>query len=162
MHEAPRHIEDTPGDNPEDEARRAALKAVAVLGGALYAGLYAYPAARMLASAGAGPTPEPSSVALGQAARFSPGTARHVSFGAEPVIVRRDAQGGFHAFSAVCTHLGCTVGYNPGEGHLFCACHGAVFHAESGQPLAGPAREPLPRFAVEEHDGELTLRRVGP
>ena len=34
-----------------------------------------------------------------------------VRFGEEPVIVVRTADGGFHAFTATCTHLDCIVEY---------------------------------------------------
>ena len=47
---------------------------------------------------------------------------------------------GYRALSAVCPHLGCTVGQKPGGFH--CPCHGSRF-AEDGTNVAGPAPRPL-------------------
>lgn len=47
----------------------------------------------------------------------------------------------FRAVSAVCTHLGCTVG-REGEGY-HCPCHGSTFSAD-GTNTGGPAPRPLP------------------
>jgi menaquinol-cytochrome c reductase iron-sulfur subunit len=47
----------------------------------------------------------------------------------------------FRALSAVCTHLGCTVGREQGGFH--CPCHGSTFDAE-GRNTGGPAPKPLP------------------
>lgn len=47
---------------------------------------------------------------------------------------------GFRALSAVCTHLGCTVGTKKDGYH--CPCHGSVFAAD-GAALEGPAPRAL-------------------
>jgi cytochrome b6-f complex iron-sulfur subunit len=57
----------------------------------------------------------------------------------------------FHAVSAICTHLGCTVNL-AGQG-FHCPCHGSVFNA-NGAVVSGPAPAPLPWF-------ELTVSRDG-
>jgi Rieske Fe-S protein len=71
---------------------------------------------------------------------------------------------GFHALSAVCTHLGCTVNHEEGHGFA-CPCHGSRFD-EAGQVTRGPAAWPLPRFAMSlSRRGELivdTRRTVDP
>ncbi|MDJ0976116.1 MAG: ubiquinol-cytochrome c reductase iron-sulfur subunit [Planctomycetota bacterium] len=56
------------------------------------------------------------------------------------VFVIHDTRG-FRALSAVCTHLGCSVGAKQ-EGY-HCPCHGSVFDAE-GVNTEGPAPRPLP------------------
>jgi nitrite reductase/ring-hydroxylating ferredoxin subunit/uncharacterized membrane protein YphA (DoxX/SURF4 family) len=56
---------------------------------------------------------------------------------------------GVYAYSAVCTHEGCTVQYNSGSKNLQCGCHGAVFDPESdGNALSGPTNQPLPKIKV--------------
>ncbi|MDQ0664205.1 glycine/D-amino acid oxidase-like deaminating enzyme/nitrite reductase/ring-hydroxylating ferredoxin subunit [Arthrobacter ulcerisalmonis] len=55
----------------------------------------------------------------------------------------RDQAGGVHAVSAVCTHLGCTVGFNRGERTWDCPCHGSRFDVD-GKVIQGPATEDLP------------------
>jgi len=79
------------------------------------------------------------------------------------VFVFREA-GGFHAISAVCTHLGCTVNHEEGHGFT-CPCHGSTYD-ERGEVTRGPAAWPLPRFAMSlSRRGELvvdTRREVDP
>ncbi len=45
-------------------------------------------------------------------------------------------------FGPTCTHLGCTLSYNPADHTWDCPCHGSRF-TEDGTPLTGPARRPL-------------------
>jgi cytochrome b6-f complex iron-sulfur subunit len=70
---------------------------------------------------------------------------------------------GFHAISAVCTHLGCNVNHEEGHGFV-CPCHGSTYD-ESGVVTKGPAAWDLPRFAMSlSRRGELvvdTRRAVG-
>ena len=79
------------------------------------------------------------------------------------VFVFRDAQG-FHAISTVCTHLGCNVNHEEGDGFT-CPCHGSTYD-ERGEVTRGPAAWPLPRFAMSlSRRGELivdTRRTVDP
>ena len=49
-----------------------------------------------------------------------------------------------YALSSRCTHLGCTLNYDPVSQRFRCPCHGSVFDL-SGERLAGPARKPLER-----------------
>ncbi len=64
---------------------------------------------------------------------------------------------GIGAFSARCTHLGCTV-RRTAEGFV-CPCHGAEFGPQ-GEVLSGPARRDLPWYEVWfESDGQLWVDR---
>jgi Rieske Fe-S protein len=54
------------------------------------------------------------------------------------VVVTKDASGGIHGFSAVCTHQGCIVS-SVRRGRIECPCHGSQFDATTGKVLAGPA-----------------------
>lgn len=54
-----------------------------------------------------------------------------------------DAAGNLNLFSAKCTHLGCTVGWNPSESTFDCPCHGSRF-GPGGEVVNGPAARPLP------------------
>ncbi|TQJ36555.1 FAD-dependent oxidoreductase [Arthrobacter sp. SLBN-122] len=56
----------------------------------------------------------------------------------------RDEAGRIHAVSAICTHLGCTVGFNRGERTWDCPCHGSRFDVD-GKVIQGPATEDLPQ-----------------
>ena len=69
-------------------------------------------------------------------------------------IVVQATPGQFKAFSALCTHRGCTVAYEGGE--LVCPCHGARFDASTGAVTQGPAQQPLAPVSVQQgNDGQL-------
>jgi Rieske Fe-S protein len=58
------------------------------------------------------------------------------------VVVCQPTAGTFKAFSAVCTHQGCTVG-DVSNNQIHCPCHGSVFSATDGSVINGPATSPL-------------------
>jgi Rieske Fe-S protein len=73
--------------------------------------------------------------------------------GQQAVLVHLEG-GDFAAYSAICTHRQCIVGYS--DGNLACPCHGSVFDpANGGAVLNGPATQPLPEIPVEVRDGEV-------
>jgi Rieske Fe-S protein len=72
------------------------------------------------------------------------GEARVVRSGLGKVGVFRDDEGGLHAVSLRCTHLGCLVHYNGAERSWDCPCHGSRYDVD-GNVLAGPAVEGLKR-----------------
>lgn len=74
--------------------------------------------------------------------------------GKEAVVLTRTSSGDVHAFSAVCTHQGCTVDRVSG-GTIQCPCHGSRFDADTGAVRAGPASRPLPPVAVQVKDGGI-------
>jgi len=66
-----------------------------------------------------------------------------------PDIVIRGRDGRLRAFSAVCTHAGCTVGYDGTQ--IVCPCHGGAFNAMTGAVASGPPPQALaPRNVVEK------------
>ena len=64
-----------------------------------------------------------------------------VRFGTKPVILIRTAAGEFHAFSATCTHLDCTVQYRAEKQDIWCACHNGVYDL-NGTNVSGPPPRP--------------------
>jgi Rieske Fe-S protein len=69
------------------------------------------------------------------------------------VLVFRTGADSAVCFSAICTHMGCTV--NP-EGTMFvCPCHGSTYDAKTGNVLTGPAPRPLPQIPVTVTGGEI-------
>jgi glycine/D-amino acid oxidase-like deaminating enzyme/nitrite reductase/ring-hydroxylating ferredoxin subunit len=62
--------------------------------------------------------------------------------GLRKVAVYRDESGSAHHLSAVCTHLGCIVGWNSTEKTWDCPCHGSRFD-KHGKVLNGPAATDL-------------------
>jgi Rieske Fe-S protein len=70
--------------------------------------------------------------------RLAPGEGAIVELEGERVAAFRDEQGRMSACSAVCTHMGCLVSWNPAERSWDCPCHGSRFDTE-GRVLEGPA-----------------------
>jgi Rieske Fe-S protein len=71
----------------------------------------------------------------------------------EKLIVAQPTSGKAVAFSAICTHMGCTVA--PSGAKLNCPCHGSVFDALTGKNVSGPAPKPLPAVDVHVADGNV-------
>jgi glycine/D-amino acid oxidase-like deaminating enzyme/nitrite reductase/ring-hydroxylating ferredoxin subunit len=82
-------------------------------------------------------------------ADLSSGEAAVVDVDGSAVAAFRDASGTLHAVSAICTHMGCKVSWNPGEGSWDCPCHGSRF-APDGAVLHGPALRGLEPVSSEE------------
>jgi cytochrome b6-f complex iron-sulfur subunit len=93
-------------------------------------------------------------VMLKDAQRLPVGSALFFRFGVEPCLLIHHEGGKWVALSAKCTHLGCTVQYEPAKKRIFCACHGGTYNAETGQNVSGPPPKPLKSFVVQEVAGE--------
>jgi Rieske Fe-S protein len=72
------------------------------------------------------------------------------------VVVTQPVKGHFRAFSAVCTHVGCTCDMVSG-GTINCPCHGAKFKISDGSVVAGPATSPLPAAKIAVSGGKIML-----
>jgi nucleotide-binding universal stress UspA family protein/nitrite reductase/ring-hydroxylating ferredoxin subunit len=77
------------------------------------------------------------------ASELAPGEGGVIERRGEKFAVFIDKKGAQHLYSARCTHLGCTVGWNPAEHTFDCPCHGSRF-SEMGEVVNGPAGRPLP------------------
>ena len=73
---------------------------------------------------------------------LAPGDAAILKVDGENVAAFRDEAGKVHAVSAVCTHMGCLVGWNRTDRTWDCPCHGSRFEL-SGEVIHGPATQPL-------------------
>jgi cytochrome b6-f complex iron-sulfur subunit len=62
----------------------------------------------------------------------------------------------FLAVSSVCTHQGCTVGYNSSASKIQCPCHGSEF-TTTGSVIQGPAAAPLASYPVTKTGNILTI-----
>jgi thiosulfate dehydrogenase [quinone] large subunit len=71
----------------------------------------------------------------------------------QPAYLMQPKAGTFLAYTAVCTHQGCTVGFDQGSNQFACPCHGARFDGTTGNVLRGPARSPLAKIKVVESGG---------
>jgi nitrite reductase/ring-hydroxylating ferredoxin subunit len=63
------------------------------------------------------------------------------------IVVTQPRSGEFRAFTAICTHQGCTVA-NVTGGTINCPCHGSKFSATDGNVVQGPAERPLRAVSI--------------
>ncbi|MBC9715285.1 Rieske (2Fe-2S) protein [Streptomyces sp. TRM66268-LWL] len=77
-------------------------------------------------------------------------------FEAEKVVVTQPAAGDFKAFSAVCTHSGCTVA-NVEDGTINCACHGSKYALDDASVQGGPAPRPLAARKINVEGDSISL-----
>jgi glycine/D-amino acid oxidase-like deaminating enzyme/nitrite reductase/ring-hydroxylating ferredoxin subunit len=73
---------------------------------------------------------------------LAPGDAAILKIDGDNVAAFKDEEGRVHAVSAVCTHMGCLVGWNATDRTWDCPCHGSRFEL-SGEVIHGPATQPL-------------------
>ena len=92
--------------------------------------------------------------AIAETSEVAPGSAVEFEESGSPAVLVHLDSGDFVAYSAVCTHQGCTVAYQNGQ--LACPCHGSVFDpADGGAVVNGPAQTPLPEIPVKVSGGEV-------
>ena len=71
----------------------------------------------------------------------------------KPIILAQPSTGKVVAFTAICTHQGCTV--NPDGAVLRCPCHASTYDAFTGKDTGGPARSPLAAIPVTVSGGAV-------
>jgi Rieske Fe-S protein len=107
-------------------------------------------------SAAAADSAAPASSAAGALAKLSDipvGGAVSATSGGKPILISQPTAGTVKAFSAICTHMGCTVG--PAKGELDCPCHGSRYNLTTGAVIGGPAPKPLTPVAVKVVNGQV-------
>jgi thiosulfate dehydrogenase (quinone) large subunit len=80
--------------------------------------------------------------------------------GNTPAALVRLGRNDVVAYSRVCTHAGCLVGYDQSQRILYCPCHGAEYDpARGAEVIGGPAPRPLPEITVkiDRSTGEVVL-----
>lgn len=89
---------------------------------------------------------------------LAPNSAKLFRFGSSSAILISTADGELRAFSAICTHLTCTVLYEGDTGTLFCPCHNGRFDL-AGNVISGPPPRPLDAFEVEVSGDDIYVSR---
>jgi Rieske Fe-S protein len=80
-------------------------------------------------------------------------------FGNAPAILVRTPDGNWKAFSAVCTHLQCTVQYRTDLQKVWCACHNGIFDLNGGN-ISGPPPRPLQEFKVTTKGDDVIVSKA--
>ena len=102
--------------------------------------------------------PATQSVVAAQASQLAPNSGVLFKFGSKPGIVVRTPDGELQAFSAVCTHLDCTVQYKTDTSQLWCACHNGIYDL-AGNVVSGPPPRPLERLVVNQRGEDVVVSR---
>lgn len=94
-------------------------------------------------------SPKPKSFA-----ELQKGQAAVLKIRGKNIAAFRDERGHLHTVSAVCTHMGCILGWNDVDRTWDCPCHGARFQFD-GEVIHGPATKPLAPFQPgDEAEGD--------
>ena len=64
------------------------------------------------------------------------------------IVITQPRAGSFEAFTAICTHQGCTVSSVSG-GTVNCPCHGSKFSIANGSVVTGPAPSALAPVSIK-------------
>jgi len=89
---------------------------------------------------------------------LQPNSGMVFQFGNEPALLVRTAEGELRAFTAICTHLGCTVNYEPGSKVIWCPCHNGMFDLH-GRNIGGPPPRPLTEYKVNLRNGQIVVTK---
>ena len=99
-----------------------------------------------------------SSVVAAHVNDVKPNAGKIFRFGSRPGIVVRLPSGEWRAFSAVCTHLQCTVQYRSDLEQIWCPCHNGHFDL-SGRNVSGPPPAPLEAYDVVVKGEDVVVSR---
>ena len=154
----PANIVEEPG---EKNTRRAFLAAAGAAGLAYTAAL-AYPIYRYLASPAemAMEATAVTEVMLKDAQKLPEGSVLMFKFGHSPAMLIHHPGNKWVAMTAICTHLGCTVQYEPQADRIHCACHGGVYNPYTGANVSGPPPRPLKLFNVAVNEAGVEVSRA--
>ena len=130
-----------------------------LLGGGFTASLlsFLYPAVKFMNP----PTvPEASTneVSAGKVQSLKPNSGKIVKFGSRPALLIRVSETEWRAYSAICTHLNCTVQFQDSTRHIWCACHNG-FYDLNGKVVSGPPPRPLEEYAVHIRGEDVVITR---
>lgn len=147
----------------DEEMSRRGFVRTAVVGVTLaYLGAIGYPVYRYLNS----PVEKSMAMAavkdvtLDKADQLMKGTALMFKFGVRPAMLIHHEDDSWVALDAVCTHMGCTVAFDPVRKAIVCACHGGVYDAKTGGNVSGPPPRPLTQYTVTVNAGSVVVARA--
>jgi len=140
-------------------SRRRLLDALLSGSTAAFVGAVFYPVVRFLAPPKVQEVVT-NSVDAAKVSEVAPNAGKIFRFGSKPGILIRLPSGEWRAFSAVCTHLQCTVQYRSDLEQIWCPCHNGHFDL-SGKNVSGPPPAPLEAYdAIVKGDDVVVSRRA--
>lgn len=97
-------------------------------------------------------------VTAGKVGDLKANSGKIVKFGARPVLLIHAGETNWRAFSAVCTHLNCTVQYQEASHQIWCACHNGLYDM-NGRVVSGPPPKPLEEYTVHIRGDDVVITR---
>jgi cytochrome b6-f complex iron-sulfur subunit len=143
---------------PADPHRRRFLDALLGTGFVSTIVAMIYPVSRYLIPPVSG-EPATQSVVAAQASQLQPNSGMLFKFGTKPGLLIRTPDGELQAFSAICTHLDCTVQYKGDTSQIWCACHNGYYDL-AGNVVSGPPPRPLERLVVNQRGEDVVVSRA--
>ena len=139
----------------EKQSRRDFLNYIIGIGFAGLAGAVLYPIFDYLKPPKA-PEVDVKNIDLGKVDDVPANSSKMFKVGNKPGILIKTEAGELKAFTAVCTHLECTVQYKPDEKLIWCACHNGKYDL-NGRNISGPPPRPLTPYNVVIQNGEIFI-----
>lgn len=99
-------------------------------------------------------------VQAGKVGELAPDSFKIFRFGNSPGILINTLSGELKAFTAICTHLACTVRFDSKTQTIHCPCHNGRFDL-SGNVLSGPPPAPLEEYAVKVAGEDIIVSKKG-
>jgi Rieske Fe-S protein len=149
--------EDRMGTGPGSQDRRTLVSWL--LGGGVAASLasFFYPVIRFV-NPPAVSEASVNEVDAGKVQDLKPNSGKIVKFGNKPALLVRVSDTEWKAFSAVCTHLNCTVQYRESRHDIWCACHNGTYDL-NGRVQSGPPPRPLEELVVKVRGDQVVISR---
>ena len=93
-----------------------------------------------------------------KAGELKANSGRIFRFGSRPGILVKTPAGELRAFSAICTHLDCTVQYREDRQDIYCACHNGVYDL-NGKNISGPPPRPLDPLKLNVRGDQIIVMK---
>jgi Rieske Fe-S protein len=97
-------------------------------------------------------------IVAGKVGELAPNTSKISRFGSSPALLINTQEGELRAFSAICTHLACSVHYESETETIFCPCHNGRFDL-AGNVISGPPSKPLESYRIEISGDDIIISK---
>ena len=101
-----------------------------------------------------------TSVKVGKVGELAKNSGKIFPFNNKPALLVNTKSGELKAYSAVCTHLECTVQYRDDMEQIWCACHNGHYDL-AGRNVAGPPPRPLEEYKVNIKGDDVFVSKEG-
>lgn len=100
-----------------------------------------------------------SRVVAAKVGDLTPNSGKIFRFGKDPALLVLTKSGEYRAFTAICTHLDCTVQYRGDLERIWCACHNGNYDL-NGNNVSGPPPLPLTQYNVTVRGDQIIVSKA--